>query len=136
MIWISALLVFGTLGLILANLGAQDGEPLLGLQQMIHARIPWVLLALLWAGCALGIGSVVRKRTWPKLAVLGLEGALTALVSWFVLSFGFLPPHELAVRAGDPFPAYALMDQEEVLHSVEASTLGEAALYIFYRGDW
>ncbi len=133
MIWISALLVFGTLGLILANLGAQDGEPLLGLQQMIHARIHWVLLALLWAGCALGIGSVVRKRTWPKLAVLGLEGALTALVSWYVLS---PPPHELAVRAGDPFPTYALVDQEEVLHSVEASTLGEAALYIFYRGDW
>ena len=136
MIWTSAFLVFGTLGLILANLGAQDGAPLLGLQQMIHARIPWVLLALLWAGCALGVGSVVRRRTWPKLAVLGLEGALTALVSWYLLSFGFLPPHELAVRAGDPFPAYALMDQEEVLHSVEASTLGEAALYIFYRGDW
>ncbi len=133
MIWTSALLVFGTLGVILANLDAQDGEPLLGIQQMIHARIPWVLLAL---GCALGVGSVVRRRTWPKVAVLGLEGALTALVSWYVLSFGFVAPHALAVQAGDPFPTYALVDQEEVLHSVEASTLGEAALYIFYRGDW
>ena len=136
MIWFSALLVFGTLGLIIANVGAEDGEPLLGLQQMIHARIPWLLLAPLWAGCALGIASVVHKRTWPKVAVLGLEGGLTALVSWYILSLSFLPPHGLTVQAGDSFPAYALVDQEGELHSVESSLLGEAALYIFYRGDW
>ncbi len=135
MIWFSALLVFGTVGLIVANLG-ESGEPLLGIQQMIHARIPWLLLAPLWAGCALGIASVVQKRTGPKVAVLGLEGAVAALISWYAVSLSILPPSELKIRAGDAFPAYALVDQEGALHSVESSALGTSALYIFYRGHW
>ena len=135
MIWFSALLVFGTVGLIVANLG-EDGEPLLGIQQMIHARIPWLLVAPLWAGCALGFASVVHKRTWPKVAVLGLEGALAALVSWYAVSLSFLPPSELTIRSGDVFPTYALVDHEGKLQSVESSALGASALYIFYRGGW
>jgi len=62
MIWLSALLVFGTVGVILTNLTAQDSQLHFGFQQMIHARIPWILLGFLWAGCALGIASWTGKR--------------------------------------------------------------------------
>ena len=136
MIWISALLVFGTVGVILTNLSARDSELDFGFQQMIHARIPWILLGLLWTGCALGIASWLRKRARYKVALLALELPLVALVSWYFLSYTFLPPHELAVRVGDPFPAYTLLDQDGELRNFEPSTTTEPALYIFYRGDW
>ena len=135
-IWLSALMVFGTVGMILANLGAADDELRLGFQQMIHARIPWLLLALLWGGSALGIAAILRKRTGYRFAVLGLELAFTGLISFYFLSFSFLPAHELAVGVGDAFPDYALLDQDGRLHQVDASTQREPALYIFYRGDW
>ena len=84
----------------------------------------------------MGFASVVQKRTWPRVAVLGLEGVLAVLISWYAGSLSFLPPSELKLRAGDVFPTYALMDQEGELQSVESSALGVSALYIFYRGDW
>ncbi len=136
MIWLSALLVFGTLAVILRGMGAQDGELRLGFEQLIHARVPWLLLGLLWAGGGLGIASVVRKRAWTKFALLALELPLVGLVSWYILAFGYLPPHELATRVGDVFPAYALLDHEGELEEVGASTRREPTLYIFYRGDW
>lgn len=136
MIWLSAALVFGTIGLLLLNMGTQDGELHLGFQQLIHARVPWLLLAALWAGCGLGVVAAALRRRWYRFAVLGLELALTGLVSWYFLVFSFLPDHELAVVAGDPFPAYELVDQDGTLHRVPASTPREPALYVFYRGDW
>ena len=136
MIWISALLVFGTVGVILTNLSAQDGELHFGFQQIIHARIPWILIGLVWAGCALGIASWLRKRARYKVALLALEVPLVALVSWYFLSYSFLPPHDLAVRVGDPFPAYTLVDEDGELWQADPSTPREPALYIFYRGDW
>ena len=136
MIWISALLVFGTVGVILTNLSAQDGELHFGFQQIIHARIPWILIGLVWAGCALGIASWLRKRARYKVALLALELPLVALVSWYFLSYSFLPPHDLAVRVGDPFPAYALVDQDGKLRQWDPSTARKPVLYIFYRGDW
>jgi len=136
MIWISALLVFGTVGVILTNLSAQDGELHFGFQQIIHARIPWILIGLVWAGCALGIASWLRKRARYKVALLALELPLVALVSWYFLSYSFLPTHDLAVRVGDPFPAYALVDQDGKLRQWDPSTARKPVLYIFYRGDW
>lgn len=136
MIWLSVLLVFGTVGVIFAHMGAQDGELRFGFQQMIHARIPWLFLLTLWSGCALGIASFVRQRRAYKYPVLGLEIAATALVSWYFLSFSYLPPHELAVQVGDPLPSYELVDHEGGLQRVEVSTPRKPVLYVFYRGDW
>ena len=136
MIWLSILLVFGTLALIGVNLTAESPEPQLGAGLIIRGRIPWILLAALWGGVALGVGSLSRGRKLPKLGVLVLEFALVASVSWYVIAGSVLPAHSLRIEVGDPFPAYALQDQDEALHERVALEERPPALYIFYRGHW
>ena len=129
MIWASALLVFATVAVILGNLGAEDGELRLGFEQMIHARVPWLLLSLLWGGAALGLVAVIRERRWYRYGIV-------ALASWCFLSYSYLPDHALALEMGDPFPAYELIDQDGTLRRHDPTGPREPALYIFYRGDW
>lgn len=136
MIWLSILLVFGTLALIGANLTSDAPELQLGAGLMIRGRIPWILLAALWGGVALGVASLFRGRKLPKLGVLLLEIPPVGFVSWYVLVGSMLPAHALAVEVGDPFPAYALEDQDDVLHELEVLEKRPPALYIFYRGHW
>jgi hypothetical protein len=136
MIWLSILLVFGTLALIGVNLTSESPELHLGAGLIIHGRIPWLLLAALWGGVALGVASLFRGRKLPKLGVLLFEIAPVAFVSWYLLAGGMLPAHALAVAVGDPFPAYALEDQDGVLHQRAALEKRPPALYIFYRGRW
>lgn len=132
---LSALIVFGTVAVVLRNLGAEDGELRFGFEQVIHARIPWLVLGLLWGGFGLGIAAVVRRGSVPRFLVVGLELLPVAVVSWHVV-FSFLPSHVLALEVGDAFPAYALKDHDGVLRDVPPSAEGAPALYIFYRGDW
>lgn len=136
MIWLSLLLVFGTLTLIGVNLTSESPELHLGASLMIRGRIPWILLAPLWGGVVLGVASLFRGRKLPKLGVLLLEILPVAFVSWYVLVGSTLPAHALAVEVGDPFPAYALEDQDGVLHQLAALEKRPPALYIFYRGHW
>lgn len=136
MIWLSILLVFGTLALIGANLTSDAPELQLGAGLMIRGRIPWILLAALWGGVALGVASLFRGRKLPKLGVLLLEIPPVGFVSWYVLVGSMLPAHALAVEVGDPFPAYALADQDDVVHELQVLEKRPPALYIFYRGHW
>jgi hypothetical protein len=136
-IWLSALLVFGTTGLILFFLGSQVPVLLPGTRQLIHARIPWLLLGLLWAGSALGLVALLRHFRAVEIGVLALELPLVALASWYFLAGSFLPAHEaLKVVPGQPFPAYALPDQDGVLQRFVPAAARAPALYVFYRGDW
>jgi hypothetical protein len=136
MIWLSMLLVFGTLALIVVNLASEAPALGLGAGLLIRGRIPWLLLAALWGGVALGVASLFRGRKLPKLGVLLLEIATVAFVSWYVIVGSVLPAHALAIKVGDPFPAYTLQDQDETLHEVAALEKRPPALYIFYRGHW
>jgi hypothetical protein len=136
MIWLSMLLVFGTLALIVMNLASEAPALELGAGLLIRGRIPWILLAALWGGVALGVASLFRGRKLPKLGVLLLEIATVAFVSWYVMVGSVLPAHALAIQVGDPFPAYALKDQDETLHEVAALQKQSPAMYIFYRGHW
>jgi hypothetical protein len=136
MIWLSILLVFGTLALIGVNLASVSPEHHLGASLLIHGSVPWILLAALWGGVALGVASQFRGRKLSKLGVLLLEVPPVAFVSWYVLVGSVLPAHALAVEVGDPFPAYALEDQDGVLHERAALEKRTPALYIFYRGHW
>jgi hypothetical protein len=136
MIWLSLLLVFGTLALIGVNLTSESPELHLGASLIIRGRIPWILLAALWGGVGLGLASLFCGRKLPKLGVLLLEIPPVAFVSWYVLAGSMLPAHALAVDVGDPFPAYALEDQDGVLHRLAALEKRPPALYIFYRGHW
>jgi hypothetical protein len=119
MIWLSLLLVFGTLALIGVNVTSESPELHLGAGLIIRGRIPFF-----------------RGRKFLKLGVLLLEITPVAFVSWFVLAGSMLPAHALAMDVGDPFPAYALEDQDGVLHRLAALENRPPALYIFYRGHW
>ena len=136
MIWLSMLLVFGTLTLIGVNLTSESPELELGAGLIIRGRIPWILLALLWGGVALGVASLSRGRSLAKLGVLLLEITPVGFVSWYVILGSVLPAHTLAIEVGDPFPAYALQDQDGALHERAALERRPPAIYIFYRGHW
>ncbi len=136
MIWLSLLLVFGTLALVGVNLSAETPELGLGAGWIIRGRVPWVVLGALWGGVALGVGSLLRGRKLPRLGALLLEIPPVAFVSWYVLVQSALPPHTLAVDVGDPFPAYALEDQDRALRQLGSLEKRDPALYIFYRGHW
>jgi hypothetical protein len=135
-IWISGLLVFGTLALIGAGISAETPDPRLGAGLIIQGRVPWLLLTALWGGVALGVASVLRGRRLPKLGVLLLELPAVGAVTWYVIVGSALPAHALAVEVGDPFPAYALEDQDGALHELTSLQPRSPALYIFYRGHW
>jgi hypothetical protein len=136
MIWLSILLVFGTLASIGVNLTSDSPGLQLGAGLIIRGRIPWILLGLLWGGVALGVASLFRGRRLPKLGVLLLEIAPVAFVSWYVMVGSVLPAHALRITVGDPFPAYALQDQDGTLHERAALEKRPPALYVFYRGHW
>ena len=136
MIWLSILLVVGTLALIGTSLGSYTPDVELGAGLIIQGRVPWLLLLVLWGGVALGAASLLRGRVLPKLGVLVLEIVPVAFVTWYVLVGSVLPAHALAVDVGDPFPAYALEDQDGALHELATLEKREPALYIFYRGHW
>jgi hypothetical protein len=133
-IWISIVLVFGTLAWMVVNLASETPGLAAGL--LIHGRVPWIPLAALWSGAALGAASLARGRRLAKLGVLLVEIPAVVLVTWYALAGSVLPAHELAVEVGDPFPAYALADQDGVLHERAALEKRPPALFIFYRGHW
>ncbi len=134
-IWLSALLVFGALAVIGVNVTSETPVPWLGSGQIIQG-IPGLPLAALWGGVALGVASLARGRRLPKLGVLLLEIPPVVGVTAYVFFAGALPPHSLSVEVGDPFPGYALADQDGALHEVAALEKRPPALYIFYRGHW
>ena len=134
---LSIVLVFGAVGVFIVNVAVSNqGELGFGFQQMIHARIPWLLLAPTLAGAGLGLYSLVRARRWYKWPIVPVEIFFAGLLTWYFTSFSFLPEHKLALEVGDSFPSYSLVDQDGKLHSFESSSDGRPALYIFYRGDW
>ena len=136
MIWLSILLVGGTLAAVGVNVTADTPSLGLGAGLIISGRVPWVLLLLLWGGVGLGVASLFRGRVLPKLGVLALQIPPVAYVTWYVIAGSVLPPHTLLVDVGDAFPAYALEDQDGALHQVAALEQRPPALYIFYRGHW
>jgi len=136
MFWLSLLMVFGTLVLVGVNLASESPALGLGAGLIIHGRTPWLLLAVLWGGVALGVASLFRGRRLPKLGAVLVEIAMVVLVSWYVSVGSALPAHTLAIDEGQPFPAYALQDQDGVLHAHAPLEKRAPALYIFYRGHW
>ena len=131
------ILVFGAVGVFIGNIAlSNQGQLGFGFEQMIHARIPWLLVGSLAIGSALGIWSLARARRWYKWVIVPVEVLFAGLLVFYFTSASFLPQHELALSVGDPFPSYSLADQDGKLHTVGASTDRRAALYIFYRGDW
>ncbi|MEM7410943.1 MAG: hypothetical protein AAF430_11965 [Myxococcota bacterium] len=131
----SAVVVFGMVAWIFWAMAPSDTLRF-GFEQIIHARVPWFVLLPMWGGLALGIGSLVRRRPWFAWPVVGVEALLVGLVSVYILQLSQLPPSTLQVAVGDPFPAYSLLDQDEIRHARTEGETRPPELYIFYRGDW
>jgi hypothetical protein len=121
--------------LVGVNLTSEMPALHLGASQIIQGRVPW-LLFVLWGGVAVGVASLFRGRRLPRLAALLVEIPPVAYVTWYVLVLSVVPAHTLAVDVGDPFPGYALEDQDGALHEVAPAEKRPPALYIFYRGHW
>jgi hypothetical protein len=136
MILVSIVMVFGALALIGVNLTADTPVLKYGAGLIIQGKVPWMMLAGLWGGVALGVASLFRRHRLPKLGVVLVEISLVAYVSWYVVAGSAIPPHGLAIDVGSSFPAYALQDQDGALHKRAALEKRPAALYIFYRGHW
>jgi len=133
----SIVLVFAAVGVFVGNVVLSDhGQLGLGFEQMIHARIPWLLLAALALGVGLGVWSLVRARRWYKWAIVPVEVFFAVFLTWYFVSGSILPEHQLALSVGDAFPSYSLVDQDGELHSVQSATERSPTLFIFYRGDW
>lgn len=136
MLWLSAALVFGVAGWFASVVGSVSPELAFGHEQAIHARVPWLVLGVLWAGGALGIAALVRGRRWYTWVVVVAEALPVLFLSFYFLQISYLPESTLRVAAGDSFPAYSLPDQDEAVHTAAAGGPRPAALYVFYRGDW
>lgn len=113
----------------------------------IHDRIPWPAFALLAAAfilsiaglrAALGLHSPHAKLGLGLLAflfciVVGAEGgrffsyAMRATVN---------PPFTLKLAVGQPFPTFALADQNDSIHRGPTPTDAAATLIVIYRGDF
>jgi hypothetical protein len=134
---ISMLLVFGAVGIFIGNVALSErGELGFGFEQLIHARIPWLLLAMAITGASLGVFSLVRARRWYKWLIVPVELVLAGILAFYFTSYSFLPSHQLVVSVGDPFPDYSLVDQNGEMHAYSGAGSGQPMLYIFYRGDW
>jgi len=145
---LSIALVLGAVGVFIGNVAvSEQGELGFGFQQMIHARVPWALIAPALAGAGLGVYSLVRAPRWYKWPIVPVQVLLAGLLTVYFTTLSSLPNHRLALAVGDPFPSYSLVDQDGRLHtfdssfepsesSSESSDGGRPALYVFYRGDW
>jgi peroxiredoxin len=113
----------------------------------IHDRIPWPAFALLAAAlilsiaglrAALGLYSPHRKLGLGLLAfffciVVGVEGG--RFVS-YAMRVTMNPPFTLNLGVGNPFPSFALDDQNGSLHRGPTPTDAPATLIVVYRGDF
>jgi hypothetical protein len=132
----SLVLVLGAVAVILAGALLGEAAPGFAVDQLIYARVPWLLLGALAAGCALAVAALVRRPTWGKLPVVAIAVLLSGLLGLYFLRLSLLPPHAMAVAVGDPLPSYSLPDQEGRIHRTEVGAPRPPALYIFYRGHW
>jgi peroxiredoxin len=113
----------------------------------IHERIPWPAFALLAAALtlsiaglrtALGLHSPHAKLGLGLLAflfciVVGAEGG--RFVS-YAMRVTVNPPFTLNLSVGQPFPTFALIDQNGATHRGPVPTDAAATLIIVYRGDF
>ena len=80
---VSIVLVFGSVGVFIGNVALSNhGQLGFGFEQMIHARIPWLLIGSLGIGSALGISSLVQARRWYKWVIVPVELLFAALLTF------------------------------------------------------
>ena len=116
MLWVSAILILGSVATFVVALGPSPELPMIK-DQVIHARVPWVILGSVWIGLALGVAAMIRRRSVLRWIAFVPLVAVAAGASGFLLKLSYLPESTLRVAVGDPFPGFDLPDQDEAVHS-------------------
>ena len=137
MIVTSALLVFGALAVFLRNVVGDGGTTVpFGGETLLLSNIAWPFVAALTAGALIGIAAFWKRPSKPRGALVATEVLVAILGLWFFFGDSVLPEHTLAISVGEPFPQYALADQEGIGRRGPVTAPPSPKLYIFYRGDW
>ncbi|MBI4517738.1 MAG: hypothetical protein HY699_18185 [Deltaproteobacteria bacterium] len=101
---------------------------------LLYWIYPWPVYVLLAA--AVGAAVMSRRRGWLRPAAIATTALLAGLFVVYSLLQSQLHPAPLAVRAGDVFPEFTLKTSTQESFSPAQLKDRQAALYIFYRGDW
>jgi len=113
----------------------------------IHERIPWPAFAMLAAALVLSIAglrfALGLHSPHAKLG-FGLFGFLACIVVGagggrfvsYVMRATLNPPFTLKLAIGQPFPSFALTDQNGSIHNGPAQTGAGVTLVYIYRGDY
>lgn len=113
----------------------------------IHERIPWPAFAILAAAlvfsiaglrAALGLYSPHAKLGLGLLAFLFciVVGAGGGRFVSYAMRVTVNPPFTLKLGIGQPFPTFALIDQNGATHRGPVATDAAATLIVVYRGDF
>lgn len=132
----SLILVFGTVALFVSIVSSSGTGIPPGTRTLMHSATPWPFVIALISGGMLGLAALWKRRTWIRGGIVAVEILAVVLGLQFFFADSRLPHHELSVAVGDPFPVYALPDQDERLRRGPTDGSKKAKLFIFYRGDW
>ncbi len=128
---VSCILIFGTVVWFVLGVESISG---MGAGEII-APVPWRALAILASGVGLGLVALWRSRRWYAWVLVAVQLPVAGLVASYLAVTGDPPVQELRVAAGEAFPEWSLVDQTGALRT-SRDVRKNAALYIFYRGDW
>ena len=77
-----------------------------------------------------------RAGGWWRFAVCGLTSFMLVIFIYWTAFFSQLPQQNLSVSVGKPFMPIVLTDHQNSQFN-STNLVGEnAALYLFYRGNW
>jgi hypothetical protein len=98
--------------------------------------VPWYAPLLTTLGAALLLGSVVRRRSVPRLLAFGLIAVLAGLEWHFLLSASRLPSYDGPVTIGRAMPPFQskLADGRPFTEQNLQDELRTAL--VFFRGRW
>ena len=126
------------LSIVLAPLLAVGGAAayvLLTLKLGLYWRVPWPFLAVILAGAALGVATLVRRPGVGSGVSAVVSGGVLVLALWWVFSFSMFGPREDRPRVGDAFPDFALPSAGGGTFAL-SERAGRRHLLMLYRGDW
>ncbi|MCK5513078.1 MAG: hypothetical protein KAJ00_01155, partial [Deltaproteobacteria bacterium] len=102
----------------------------------IYRLYPMESYVLMAVAIGLSWRTARSKRGWWRYGVCGFNSVMLVMFIYWTMFFSQLPEQKIPVVVGKPFIAITLTDHNGSLFN-SANLIGKnAALYLFYRGDW
>ena len=77
-----------------------------------------------------------RTGGWWRYVVCGFTGLMLVIFIYWTAFFSQLPEQKLSVTVGQPFIPIVLTDHQDSPFDSTGLVGKNAALYLFYRGNW